>query len=365
MIAAQADVKVRGVRVRTVLLDVRQPLETASGSFSKWPVLLLDLQTDAGVTGHAYVGLFLPMMLKPVAAMLQQVGGLIEGDTLAPLDLDRKLRARTRLIGTHGPLATACALIEIAAWDALAKSAKLPLVRLLGAAPRALPVYKTLVAMDPAKAADLAREAIADGYGGVKLKLGHPSVRKDLALVAAVRAVVGDDFPMMGDYNQILSVPEAAARIRAIDGEGLVWIEEPVAARDYAGCAQLARGAATPISIGENWLTLADAADSLRANASDYAMPDVVKMGGIANWMKAATLCEAHGVPVSAHSFPEICGHLLPGCGAAHWLEHVGMADAVMRASFKPTAGAWKVSEAPGLGIDWNEDVIAASLVDL
>lgn len=361
--AVLAAVNVRGVRARAVHLQVRRPLETASGSFATWPVMLLDLDTDAGVAGHSYVGCFLPMMLKPLASLLGDLGALIAGDALRPLDLERKLRAATRLIGTHGPLATAVALIEIAAWDAAAKAAGVPLAALFGAAPRAFPVYKTLISMDPGKAAELAEEAVAEGYGGVKLKLGNPAAARDIELVRRVREVVGDGFAMMGDYNQVLSVPEAIARIRALDEAGLVWIEEPTLARDYAGHARIAAAVATPLQIGENWLGLADAADCLRAGASAYAMPDVVKIGGISAWLRSAVLAEAHGVPVSAHSFPEICAHLLPAAGNAHWLEHVGMADAVFLHKPKADKGMMAALPAAGNGIAWDEDVVRRSLV--
>ncbi len=356
--------KVTGLRVRAVHLDVRQPLETASGSFTTWPVILLDVNTDAGVTGHSYVGCFMPMVLKPLASLLNDLGKLIEGDALSPADLDRKLRSRMRLIGVQGFMATAIALIEIAAWDALGKVAGLPVANLLGSAPRAFPIYKTIVAMSPGKAAELAHQAIAEGYGGLKLKLGHPTLRQDIELITAVRDAAGAGFPLMGDYNQILSVPAATERISAIDGEGLRWIEEPTHARDYAGHAQLAQAALTPIQLGENWLSLADAADSLRAGASDYVMPDLVKIGGVGHWLKAATLAESYGVPVSAHSFPEVCSHLMPALGTGHWLEHVGMADAVFQNPIAPSGGSYTASSAPGFGIEWNEEIIARFLVE-
>ena len=361
--SAGSSARVTGLRVRAVHLEVKQALETASGSFSTWPVVLLDVQTDAGVTGHAFLGCFLPMVLKPMVSILNDLSPLVAGESLSPTAIDRKLRARMRLIGVHGFLASAIAMVEIAAWDALGKATGQPVVRLLGGAPKSYPMYKTVVAMDPGKAAGLARQAIDAGYGGLKLKLGAPTLRADMALITSVRKAAGDDFPLMGDFNQVLSVPEAAERISVIDGEGLVWLEEPVAARNYAGCAQLARTALTPIQIGENWLSLEDAADSLAAQASDYVMPDLVKIGGAAAWLKAATLAEAQGVPVSAHSFPETCSHLMPATGNGHWLEHVGMADAVFRQPIRPTDGRYQCSEAPGFGMEWDEDTIGRFLV--
>lgn len=356
-------IKVTGLRVRAVQLQLAQPLETASGSYAAWPVLLVDLRTDAGFVGHSFVGCFLPMLVKPLVALLEEMGRFIEGDSLSPLELDRKLRARNRLIGTQGPLATAVTLVEIAAWDALAKASRLPLARLLGAAPRAIPVYKTLIAMDPGKAAELAHEAVEAGYGGVKCKLGNPDPAKDLVLVEAVRKACGAGFPIMGDYNQALSVPDAMQRIRPLDELGLVWIEEPTEASDFAGHARIAQAAHTPISIGENWRSPAEAAASLRAVASDYAMPDLVNIGGVSAWLKTATLAQAHGVPISSHSFPEVCAHLMPACATAHWLEHVDIFDSLFVDPLKPADGKFSASEAPGLGLEWDEATVSRTLI--
>ncbi len=355
--------KIRSLGVRAVHLDIARPLETGSGSFTTWPVVLLDLQTEDGPVGRAYAGCFLPLVLKPLVSLLRDLGELIKGDALQPLDVERKLRARMRLIGNQGLVNTAIAVIEIAAWDARARAAGLPLANLFGAETRSFPVYKTLVTMDPAKAADLGREAVEAGYGGVKLKLGHPTVKGDLKLIEAVRGAVGDGIAVMGDYNQILSVPQSLERLHVIDDLGLAWVEEPTAASDFHGHARIAQAARTPIQFGENWATLSEAMASLDAEASDLVMPDVVKVGGISAWLRAGYMAEARGVPVSAHSFPEICSHLLPAVGSAHWLEHVGMADAVLLKTMQAQGGRMAPLAGPGLGIEWNEDVIARYLV--
>ena len=116
------DTKVLQLRVRPLSFKLARPLETAGGTIASWPVVLLDLETDAGVVGVSFVGCFLPMLVKPLVSMVQDMGTMIQGDPLSPRDIDAKLRAMSRLIGTQGPLAMAVALIEIAAWDALAKT---------------------------------------------------------------------------------------------------------------------------------------------------------------------------------------------------------------------------------------------------
>ncbi|MBK6629908.1 MAG: hypothetical protein IPG33_02050 [Betaproteobacteria bacterium] len=117
----------------------------------------------------------------------------------------------------------------------------------------------------------------------------------------------GDGFRLMW-LHQSLSVPEAIRRIRLLDEEGLAWIEEPTRADDFAGHARIAQER-KPVAVGENWWGPHDMAKSLAAGASDYAMPEAMKIGGVTGWLQAAALAQAAGTPVSSHTEePPPCG---------------------------------------------------------
>jgi mandelate racemase len=158
-------------------------------------------------------------------------------------------------------------------------------------------------------------------FRAVKLRLGRSHASEDLAAVRAVRRRLPDDVALMADYNQALSVTEAIARGRALDGEGVYWIEEPTRHDDYAGCARIAQALTTPIQMGENFSGPQAMATSLAANASDYVMPDLERIGGVSGWQHAASLAAAAGIEMSSHLFPEVSAHLLAGTPTCHWLE--------------------------------------------
>jgi len=160
------------------------------------------------------------------------------------------------------------------------------------------------------------------------------------------------------DFNQCLGVPEAIARARLLDAEGAYWIEEPTHAEDYLGHAAIAREARTPVQLGENWWGTPDMSKSLAAGASDFAMPDAVKIGGVSGWLRAAALAEAYRIPVSSHLYPEISAHLLAVTPTAHWLEYVDWAEPVLAAPVHLADGFAVASSAPGAGIAWNEEAV-------
>ena len=361
---ADAPLTVRGLNVRAVRVPLSRPHPTAGGTVSEAPLVLVDLMTDEGITGSAYVFCYTPLALAPVARLVENLEAVIAGMTLAPLAIERALQARFRLLGPQGLTGIAMAAIDMAAWDALARAAGLPLVRLLGGESRPTPVYNSLGMGGVELAGREAEESATAGFRGVKYKIGYPDVQTDLAVVRAARKAGGDDLVIMVDYNQSLDVPEAVRRGRLLDGEGIGWIEEPTTADDIAGHAQIAREVTTPIQLGENWWGTHDMAKSLAAGASDYVMVDLMKIGGISGWLRAAALAEPGGVRLSSHLFPEVSVHLMAVTPSAHWLEWLDLASPILQEPLRIEDGYAAPTDAPGSGIAWNEEAVAQYLVE-
>jgi mandelate racemase len=324
------------------------------------PLALIDLDTEEGVTGRSYLFCYTPLALKPVVQLLQNLSEFLKGDPVAPLELDARLQRTFRLLGASGFAGMAMAGIDMAAWDALARAQGLPLVRLLGAEPKPVRAYNSngLGIIGAARAAAEAVELLAPGFTAVKVRLGYPDARTDVEVVRAVRQSIGAGVQLMSDYNQSLSVAEALRRCDALAGEGLAWIEEPTRADDHDGHAQIRRKSRVPIQIGENWWGPHDMAKSLAAGACDLGMPDAMKIGGVTGWLRAAALAEAQGLPLSSHLFPEVSAHLLAASPTADWLEYVDWAEPVLQQPLRFDQGHARIADAPGSGIDWNEEQV-------
>ena len=353
--------KIRAIKARAVAAPVKRPLATSTGTISEAALLLIDLETDGGITGRSYLFGLGRHNLPPIAKLLEAMAAMVEGDEVAPLDLERKLRARYTLLGVHNIVLFAMSGIDMAAWDALAQAHGVPLARLLGAAPRPVPAYNSNgLGILPLK--DLEREAVAlveEGFRAVKLRLGRPDAGQDLLALKAVKKQIPEKTALMVDFNQSLTVAEAIRRGRMIDDEGGVyWIEEPVRADDFAGCARVAREIATPIQIGENFMGPEQMAQALAAGACDYAMPDAERIGGVTGWLRAAALAQGAGVEMSSHLFPEISAHLLAVTPTCHWLEYVDWADAILAEPARLVDGNVVVPERPGSGIAWDETAV-------
>lgn len=353
--------RIESVRVRAVAAPMKRPLATSTGAITVAPLLLIDLQTDAGIVGRSYLFGLMQQNLKPLAALVELMGEMLKGDAVLPFDIEAKLRKRHTLLGVHNVVLFAMSGIDMAAWDALAQSMKQPLVRLLGGAPRPIPAYNSKgLGIMPLK--PLAREAVElvkEGFSAVKLRLGRPTAEDDLEALRAVKKAIGPGITLMVDFNQGLTVAEAIRRGRMIDDEGgVAWIEEPVRADDFAGNARIAREVASPIQIGENFMGPEQMAQALAAGACDYAMPDAQRIGGVSGWMRAAALAQAAGMEMSSHLFPEVSCHLLAVTPTGHWLEYVDWADAILEEPARVKAGHVPVPERAGIGMRWDEKAV-------
>jgi mandelate racemase len=253
----------------------------------------------------------------------------------------------------------AIAGIDMAAWDAVARTTELPLAKLLGASPARIPAYASLRNMKPDDLAKEAESLLPAGFRAFKFKIGWPDLDDDLAAIRALRAVVGDGVEIMVDFNQSLSVADAKRRIRALEGLGIAWVEEPTLMTDLVGQSEIRRVARIPIQAGENWWGPPDAARSIAAGATDLVMADLMKIGGVTGWLRTAALAEAAGLPLSSHIFPEVSAHCLAATPTAHWLEYLDLAGSILAEPLTVSNGYVTASDQPGSGVAWNEKAIA------
>lgn len=350
------------VRARPVVLPLKRPIVSKVGQFTEWPVILIDLQTREGVVGRSYLEPYLAHAARAIVPLLETLGAAAAGKPLAPFDAYRRGIGSLQLVGREGLTLIAVSGLDMAAWDALARAAGVPLAVCLGGSVGAVPAYNSngLWLIPPERLGPEAESLVAEGhFSALKVRLGRPTLAEDRAALAAIRGAIGPSIRLMCDFNQGLPLAEALLRCHALDDEGLDWFEEPISYDDLRGYVQLTRELRTPVQLGENVYGPRRLHEFVAAGAGDCVMPDLMRIGGVSGWMRAAAIAGAAGIPVSTHLYPDMAAHLMRVTETAHWLEWQDWVHPVLREPFPIEDGHLIVPDRPGQGIEWDEAAVA------
>jgi mandelate racemase len=363
-----ASLTFKSIRARAVVLKLKRPVIARIATIPDWPLILIDLFTEEGVVGRSYLEPYTIKAMRYLIPALQDFGEMLKGRRVAPAELYDLARKSLHFVGYQGQSMIAVSGLDMAAWDALAKAANMPLCVLLGGSVGPVKAYNSNgLWLQPPQV--LATDALAlrdeGGFTGLKLRLGRDRARDDLAAIEAVRTAVGDDMELMADFNQGLNFADALQRCHMIDDAGLAWIEEPIVYDNLDGYVQLTAEVKTPIQIGENFYGPRDLHTALQRKASDLVMPDFMRIGGVTGWLRAAAIAGAAGIPISTHLYPEVAAHVMRVTETAHWLEWQDWADPILQRPYDISGGMLHIPDVPGVGLDWNEDAVKAHQADL
>ena len=319
----------------------------------------LELGTDQGLVG---IGLtFFGGALTP--ALRSAVDGLA---TLVVGDDPRQVEAITakcrRAAGSSGPgglFTLALSALDLACWDLKGKAEGRSVCALLGGLRNRVPTYASGALMRPhpvdylAKAGPRLRDM---GFRQMKMQCGsEPTVAASVERVRVMREAIGPDVDLMCDINQLWSVNQAIEVGRRIEPYHLFWLEDPTAHDDYAGLARIADALTAPIAAGEYHYGIVPFRHMLEARSIDIVMIDLLRAGGITQWMKIAGMAEAFNLPVVSHLIPEIHVHLVAAIPNGLTVEYMPWSLRLFEDTPRLEAGQLVVPDTPGLGLAFDQ----------
>jgi len=357
--------KITRLRTEIVHLPVDPPILTAIlGSIRSADCVLTFLETDQGLIGEGLVCSINNRRLGVIHEMIRNLEDLVVGlDPREGGTLNARAWKELNFLGYEGVSIVGLAALDMALWDLRGKAAGLNVAHLIGACRPAVPTYASGGLWLGSSIDELQKEAagfVARGFRAVKTRVGPTEPERMVARVAAVREAVGPDIGIMVDANQQMSVKQAIRIGRMLEELDLTWFEEPVICHDHEGEAALAAALDTPIASGETVYTHRGVLAMLQANAADVVMPDLQRMGGPSEFLKAGHLCEAFHIPCASHLFPEMSLALLAALPGGYYLEHMPWFEPIYRERIELDAnGCAIVPDRPGWGFSFDPAAIA------
>ncbi|MFD6698239.1 MULTISPECIES: mandelate racemase/muconate lactonizing enzyme family protein [unclassified Microbacterium] len=349
---------------RAALVDI--PVETvrtdAVQSFLKQETIIVDLDTDGGVSGRGY-SYTIGTGGRAVLSMLRDhlLPAVIGQDVRRPEAVWHHAFSQTRATTTGAITSLALAAIDTAVWDARCRSHGEPLWRAAGGTNPEVPLYDTEGGWLHIDTDTLVANTVAardGGWQGSKLKVGSPDPARDVERLTAVRDAVGPGYRLMVDANQGQTLADARARARALEPVGISWFEEPLPADDVSAHARLVDSTSIPIAVGESLYSVAQFKEYLARDAATVVQPDVARVGGITPWLKIAHLAEAFNVPVCPHFLMELHLSLVAAVPNGRIVEYIPQLRAVTTADIVVVDGRATAPETPGIGIAWDDDAL-------
>ena len=320
----------------------------------------LKMWTDDGVEGIGYAGFVSVVMLKALKEAVDALAGLTIGHD--PMMVEA---VSSRLLGAGGAgapagvVTRAAAAIDVALWDIKGRALGQPVYKLLGGFRDRVPTYASgqlWRTYDLEALAESAAKLVEQGFLAMKFRLGaEDSAAKEIARLRVMREAVGDGIDLMVDINQGWDVNQAIAIGRAFADYEIYWLEDPIHHQDYAGLARVADALDTPIAAGEYHYGIVPFRHMLEQRSIDIVMVDLLRAGGLTQWMKVAHMAEAFNLPVVSHLATEVMVHAVAAAPNGLTVEHMPWTFQLFTEEPKIENGELVLSEKPGLGIEFDE----------
>ncbi|MCI3951339.1 MAG: Mandelate racemase [Burkholderiales bacterium] len=357
--------KISRIDSRVVRLPADEPLAggpAVSGATRDF--VALRTATDEGLEGLG-VTFFGGALTGALKSAVDSLGALAIGeDPLRVEAIADKLRAAAGSSGPGGIYTLALAALDIALWDIKGKALNVPVATLAGGYRERVPTYASGALMRAFPLDHVVRAAaslVGQGFHQMKTQLALPgdtTPAREVERIRLVREAIGPDIDLMCDINQRWDVRQAISIGRRIEEYHLYWLEDVVAADDFAGLASVASALATPIAAGEYVYGKVPFRHMLEARAVDIVMIDVLRAGGITQWLKIAGMAEAFNLPVVNHLYPEVSVHLVAAIPNGLTVEYMPWSARLFKEVPVPVGGQLAVPQKPGLGLEFDEAVL-------
>jgi L-alanine-DL-glutamate epimerase-like enolase superfamily enzyme len=340
--------------------------QSRPGGMHEARALYVEIHADAGVSG-----LFGPIEEEQAFIIRKFLRLFLLGrDPLATeLLYDQMIRLHRH--GRSGLFMTGVSALDCALWDLKGKAWGQPVYRLLGGPTRpAVPAYASMLgySVEPGAAAAVAEEYKEKGFQAQKWFFrygpgdGEEGKEDNIALVQALREVLGPHYTLMFDAYMGWDVSYASEMVKALEPYNLAWLEEPVPPERVGGFVRIKSAGRVPLATGEHVYGRWQVKELLTAGAVDWIQTDPDWTGGITELVKICALASAFETPVVAHGHSllaalHVAGSQSPGAVpmVEYLIQHQAAKQYFHKPAYTPEKGSIRLPELPGLGLRLDE----------
>ena len=338
------------------------PIADATHEISEIRFIVARITLHNGVTGESYL-LSFHYSPNAIAGALRDVRPLAVGaDASHPAEFLARWNHESEYFGPVGVNRWACGLINIAMWDAWAKTLGQPVWKLFHVYRDRVPLYGSggWLSYSLGELLDEVQSYVQRGFRAVKIKVGSKDLDQDIERLRKVRERVGSHVDIMMDANQGMDLDGALRLAEAVRPLRITWFEEPLPHDDFAGYQHLRKHAGVALAMGEREFDRMALRELIAREAIDLWQPDLLRLGSVEAWRESAALAAAHKIPTLPHYYKEYDVPLLMtvprafGAESFDWIDDLITNPVHVRDGF-----AWPSQES-GWGFSFREKYLEA-----
>ncbi len=354
--------QIKDIRLFQADSTISQPIADATHSISTIRFYVVEIITDAGITGQGYL-LSFHYSPKAIEGALQDIRSFMlerEYAVYETIRMKRDFDNESEYFGSTGLQRWAQAAVNVAMWDAWGKTLGTPIWKLLGSSGKKIPVYGSGGWLNYTDE-QLLDETVGykrRGFTAVKVKVGSPDIERDIQRLQKVRDALGSSVKIMMDANQGMSVGDALKLSDMAKGIGIHWFEEPVSNTDFAGYELIRSKTGISIAMGEREYDCQALKELIRRNALDLWQPDLLRIGGVENWRSSAFLADAYHIPCLPHYYKDYDVPLLATVPNAYGAESFDWIDGIIDNQMVIENGFAYPREGNGWGFSFKENFL-------
>ena len=367
----------RGTEVKITDVTLSDPVYASSGigadaTVDSPPVrafTLLRISTDEGTTGIIGAG---DPQAGPDGVLLNKVlienvfKPLIVGED--PLNTERiwdRMYWGSVRWGRRGVALSVIGAIDIALWDLKGKILNQPVHRLLGGHRDAVAAYGSSVNLNYSKEelVNTYSEFVESGFKMVKMKIGKRDPNEDVERVRLVRETIGPNVDLAVDVNSGWSLNTAIQMARKLEQYDIYWLEEPLPPDQIDNHVKLAAETSIPIAVGETHAAKWEFKELMERGAVEIVQADIVRCGGVTEWVKIAAIADAYGLPMCPHGTSDIAPSLVAAVPNGLFVECFRSSrtpprerERIFLDPIAPENGEISPSGKPGFGMEIDEE---------
>jgi len=351
------DMKIREMRIYKALSEISKPIADATHDISEIAFYVVEVESMDGVIGQGYL---LSFHYSPngIEGVLKDIKKFIESRNYSIFqtqDIQHDYENESEYFGITGLQRWALAALNIALWDAYARTLKQPIWKLFGCHTRKIPVYGSggWISYSEKELVEEVADYKRRGFQAVKIKVGSPEMNQDMERLTKVREAVGNDLKIMMDANQGMDVTSAVKLANSVEHLNIHWFEEPVVNTDFEGYAAIRTKTRVSLAMGEREYNTVALRELIMRRALDLWQPDIIRLGGVEEWTRSAALANAFHIPVLPHYYKDYDVPLLASVRNPYGAESFDWIDGIIDNKMVIDNGYARPREGAGWGFNF------------